>query len=128
MTFGHELEKLGRHQAVAHVVRVDQLTKESLVHTPRSFRQFEYLEIRRLALLHLRLQPRTVLCHQLSLRRVGNAVAIWRTNHDHTSAMIFSETNDCFEVVNVLLLRHTRHRRTHDSLYLISRSQPPCRV
>src|ERR1051325_6503827 len=52
VALGHELEQLGGHQAVTDVVRVDQLPAEPLVDAARRFRQFENLEIRRLALLH----------------------------------------------------------------------------
>src|ERR1041384_2716222 len=105
VALGHELEQLGGHQAVTDVVRVDQLPEEPLVDAARRFRQFQNLEIRRLALLHRRLQRRAITCHQLRLGRIGRAVTIRRSDHDHLRMMRTRDAYDLVKVVDALTLR-----------------------
>src|ERR1041384_7081776 len=130
VALGHQFEKLGGHQAVTDVVRMNQLAEEALVNTAGGFRQFENLEIWRLALPHRRLQRRAITCHQLRLGRVRRAVTIRRADHDHLSVTRASELHDLGEVVNVLTLGNARHRSRHSMRRhrFIARTQPARRV
>src|ERR1051325_2639477 len=114
---------------MAHVIWVDQLAEPAFIHSAGRLCQFENLEIRSLTLLHSRLQRHAISSHQLRLGRICFAVAIGRANHDHGSPVVARELYDRLEILDVLRLRNTRHRRAHTLLrWPTARTVPTSRV